>query len=103
TRTLGRRTLVVEILDLGVGRNSRRLCFAEAGAAGLREIAEGKHRHRMTDRTDFLVDLEAALQLALVVSPEGSRKRPFKSWWRNLFFGRCGQNQRGNRAGEGKG
>src|SRR5262249_44261173 len=58
---LGGLPLVVKIRDLGLGRDSRRLCFAEAGTARLREIAEGKHRHRMTDRADFLVDLEAAL------------------------------------------
>src|SRR4029079_5182029 len=100
--TLGRRALVVKILNLGLGRYSRRLCFAEAGTAWLREIAEGNHRHGMTDCTDFLVDLEAALQLPLVIFPEGPGKRPLVSWWCDLLFGRRRQDQRGKRAGQGE-
>jgi hypothetical protein len=57
----------------------------------------------MTDRTDFLVDLEATLQLTLIISPERPCKRPLEPWRRYLFFGRRRQNQRGNSAREGKG
>ncbi len=46
------------------------------GIAEILERAEGHQIHRMTGRADFLVDLQAALQLALVVGAERAGERP---------------------------
>ena len=89
--------------DEALGRNGRRLCLAKAGTARLREIAEGEHRDRMTAGTNFLVDLEAPLQLPLIIGAEGPGERPRVSRRRNLLCGRRRQNQHGGGASEGEG
>src|ERR1700757_1707272 len=42
---------------------------------------------QMTDRADFLVDLEAALQRRPVVGAENTVERPFLTRERRAFFG----------------
>src|SRR5262249_43133703 len=77
---LGRFTLFVEILDLVLGRHRRGLRFRETRATRIREIAESQHLDRMAGCTDFLVDLEAALKLPLIVSAERPGERPSQLW-----------------------
>ena len=51
--------------DLEIGRDRACLRLGEAGAARLGEIAERQQFYAVAGRADFLVDLEAALQLGL--------------------------------------
>ena len=71
---LGGIALLVEVLDAIRRRQRLDLRRVVTGPARVREIAEGDVIHRMAVRADFLVDLEAALQLALVVGAEGPGK-----------------------------
>ena len=87
---LDRLTLVVEILDLGLGRHRRRLRLRESGSARLRQIPESEHRYRMADCADFLVDLEATLQLCLVICAKWAGKGPLQSRRSLLFFAHRG-------------
>ena len=89
--------LVVEVLDLVFGRDRLGLRLGEAGAARVRQIAERHHLRRMAVRADFAVDLEAALELRLVVFAERAGERPFLPRRRHLL----GQ-LRGGRRGDGE-
>jgi len=53
----------------------------------------------MTVRADFAVDLEAALQLRLVVFAERSRERPGQPRRRRLLFGESRHAQRDSESG----
>lgn len=57
------------------GENLHRL-RRELRSARLAEIAVGQKPHRMAARADLLVDLEAALQLRVVVGPEWRGEAP---------------------------
>src|SRR5262249_12342848 len=85
---LDRFTLVVEILDLVFGRYRRGLRFRKARSARVSQIAESQHLDRMTGRTHFLVDLESALELRLIISAERAGERPFQPWrsWRVVLL-----------------
>ena len=97
---LDRIALVVEILDLVFGRDRRRLPFGEPEAARLRKIAERKQLQRMAVGADLAVDLEAALQLRLVVFSEWTGERPGLPRRRNLLGKlRGGRRRHGNGKG----
>ena len=75
-RTLLLGTGIVDFLDaVGLGERLD-LPRGEARTAGLREVAEGDQTHGVAARADFLVDLEAALELRLVEPAEHAGKAP---------------------------
>ena len=84
-RPLDRIALVVEVLDLVFGGDLLGLRVAIARAARFGEIAEGNHIHRMAVGADLAVDLEAALQLRLVIFSERPGERPFLPRRRHLL------------------
>src|SRR6185437_16000280 len=88
---------VVDVLDLVLGRDRRGLCFREAEAARIREVAERNQVERVAARADLAIDLEAALQLRLVVLAERARKGPGlpRRRWRSSLL--RGGRQSGNR------
>src|SRR5262245_3904131 len=73
-------TLIVEILDLILRGNCRSLRFREARTTWIGQVAESQHLYRVADLADFLVNLEAALELSLVVTAERAGKRPLLHW-----------------------
>src|SRR5262249_56693160 len=75
-RTLGHLALVVELLDLVLGRDRLDLRLGKAGAARLGEVAERHQLEAVTVLADVVIDLEAALQLAAVVGAERPGERP---------------------------
>src|SRR5215471_1238656 len=77
SRSLGRLTLIVEILDLVLGRHRRRLTFAKVRPPTVGKVSECQHLNRMAGRTDLFVDFEAALQLRLVIFSEWPGEGPF--------------------------
>src|SRR5262249_59428028 len=73
-------TLIVKILDLILRGNCRCLRFREARTTWIGQVAESQHLYRVADLADFLVNLEAALELSLVVTAERAGKRPLLHW-----------------------
>ena len=97
--------LVVEVLDLVFGRDRLGLRLGEAGAARVRQIAERQHLRRMAVGANLAVDLEAALELRLVVFAERTGERPLLPRRRHLL-GQLRGSRRGDseqRAGQDKG
>ena len=64
------------VLDLVFGRDRRDLGLGEFRPALLAEIAERQQREAVTGLADLVIDLEAALQLAAVVTAERPGERP---------------------------
>ena len=63
-RPLEHFALVVRaVMDLELGRDSRRLRLGEARAAGIGEIAERQELEAVAGGADLAIDLEAALEL----------------------------------------
>src|SRR5262249_38518244 len=68
--------VVRAVLDLVVRSERGRLGRRVAGTTWVSEVAESNQRQRVTCRADFLVDLQAALELALIELAERTGKRP---------------------------
>src|SRR5262249_36727294 len=79
--------LVRSVRDLVFGRDRFCLRGGKSRTAWLGEVAERHQREAMTSLADFAVDLEAALQLCLVVHAERPGERPFDPRWRLRFLG----------------
>src|SRR4029077_8067648 len=77
----------LRIGDLIAGSNRLHLLFA---VAEIGEIAEIEMLDRMTDRTDFLVDLEPALHRSPVIGAENAVERPLLMRQRRALLGGCG-------------
>src|SRR5262249_60117803 len=75
------------VRDLVFGRDRFCLRGGKSRTAWLGEVAERYQREAMTSLADFAVDLEAALQLCLVVHAERPGERPFYPRWRLRFLG----------------
>ena len=86
TRPLVHLALVVRLRigDLIAGGDRLYLLLA---VAEIGEIAEIEMLDRMTDRTDFLVDLETALQRSPVVGAEDAVERPLLMRQRRALVG----------------
>ena len=70
-------TLIIRAIgDLEGGRDRGGLSLAEAGTAGIGEIAERQQLEAVAGRADLAIDLEAALQLLRIVLAERTGKRP---------------------------